>query len=118
MVIIVAFLAINFIVAGCFVLGTRGVEVVITNDGSRSINNLAIRFTGGTESVAELAPRTTHKVRINPNGESHLEIEFLDSQGVSHREILDVYLEQNYQGRITVWIDSSGKVTWKSEVKI
>jgi hypothetical protein len=112
-VIILAFLGI-----GMITLMSRGVDLLVINDGHSPIKDLKLEFTGGTKSISELAPGGEYHVRINPKSESHLEVKFMDSGGLNHKEIVDVYMERNYHGKLTVRIDRYGKVSWQDDTKI
>jgi hypothetical protein len=81
-----------------------GVKVVVSNHGPKSITNLQIAFTGGTESLQSLAAGTTHEFTINPTGESGIDLSFTASDGVVQNTKLDVYLGRNYEGRLEVQV--------------
>lgn len=114
----IALLAAGYFLFNTAIAGTRGVDVVLINDGGRPIKDLRILFRGGEEHISRLASGGMHTVKVNPDGESDLGIEFLDSKGTNHKEVLDVYIERNYRGRIIVRIDSEGNLSWKNEVRI
>jgi hypothetical protein len=97
---------------------TRGVELKVINDGIAPIKLVKIEFTGGTRVVPQISSKTEYKTRLNPTGESDLKIEFVDSNGINHRQSLDVYFERNYRGRIIIKIESSGKVSWVDDIKL
>lgn len=87
-----------------------GVKVVVSNHGLKSITNLQIAFTGGNESLRNLAPGTSHEFTINPTGESGIELSFMNSDGALQNTKLDVYLGRNYEGRLEVLIAPDGTV--------
>ncbi len=118
LVVIVALLLAGLLMVEVMALRNAGVEILLINDGNTSIKDISIKFTGGTKHVSELPAEAVYKVKINPEGESHLKIEFIDAGGKRHQEIIDIYFERNYRGRITIRVSSPGKVTWKNEIKI
>lgn len=111
-------LIINVVCLAIIKYRTRGVEVKVINDGIAPIKLVKIEFTGGTRVVPQISSGTEYKTHLNPTGESDLKIEFVDSNGINHRQSLDVYFERNYRGRIIIKIDSAGKVSWVDNIKL
>ena len=95
-----------------------GVNVTVENASGGEITSLQIRFTGGNKSTPTLKPAESFETKVNPAGESHLVVEFVDSLGKQHSANVDVYLEHNYSGTIHVTLEPDGKVTWKDETKV
>jgi hypothetical protein len=56
--------------------------------------------------------------RIDPDGESHLHLTWLDSSGAMQSRRIDVYFESNYRGRITISIEPGNKVSWVDEIAV
>ena len=94
-----------------------GVTVTVKNASGGEITNLQIKFTGGSKSSPKLKPAEFFETKVNPNGESHLVVEFADSSGKQHSAKVDVYFEHNYSGTIHVTLEPDGKVTWKDGTK-
>lgn len=95
-----------------------GVTVTVKNASGGEITNLQIKFTGGSKSSPKLKPAESFETKVNPNGSSHLVVEFADSSGKQHSAKLDVYFERNYSGTIQVTLEPDGKVTWKDDTKV
>lgn len=95
-----------------------GVTVIVINTSGGEITNLQIKFTGGSKSSPKLKPAESFETKVNPNGESHIDVEFSDSSGKRHSAKVDVYLERNYSGTIRITLEPGGKVTWKDETKV
>jgi hypothetical protein len=95
-----------------------GVTVIVNNATGGDITNLQIKFLGGSKSSPKLKSAESFETKVNPNGESHLDVEFADSSGKRHSAKVDVYLERNYSGTIRVTLEPDGKVTWKDETKV
>ncbi len=98
--------------------GSRGVTVMVNNASGGEITNLQVKFTGGSKSSPKLKPAESFETKVNPSGESHLVVEFVDSSGKQHSVNVDVYFEHNYSGTIHVTIEPDGNVTWKDETKV
>lgn len=111
------FILLTLTLVGCSIQRLRGVEVAVTNVGHTPIRQLALSYTGGVVRVHELAGGATYGVMIKPTGDSHIEVEFVDSAGVRHKEKVDVYFVKYDQGKITINIDAAGKVSWIDEIK-
>lgn len=95
-----------------------GVTVIVNNATGGDITNLQIKFTGGSKSSPGLKIAESFETKVNPNGESHLDVEFADSSGKRRSAKVDVYMERNYSGTIRVTLEPNGKVTWKEDTKV
>lgn len=114
-VIFVTFVALVGLLSWQFMAG--GVDVTLTNVTGGEISGLRITFTGGTTSAATVEAAGVFTTRVNPSGESHLIIEHVDSSGKQHTNVVDVYLEHNYRGKVHISIHTNGSLTWKDETK-
>ena len=103
------------ILVGC---KPAGVAVTVTNATGGEITGLEVRFKGGSKSAQKLKAAESFEATINPHGESHLVIAFVDSSGKRHSAEVDVYFERGYKGGIHVTIRPDGTVTWKEDIKV
>jgi hypothetical protein len=97
---------------------STGVTVIVNNATGGGITNLKIKFTGGSKSSEKLDAAKSLETKINPNSESHIDLEFEDASGKRHSAKVDVYIEHNYSGTIRVTLEPDGKVTWKDETRV
>ena len=95
----------------------RGIGVRVKNASTADITNLVLRFTGGNKSSPNLKAGQSFDTKLNPDGSSHLVMEFLDSVGKKHSTNVDVYFERNYHGTILITIEPDSNVRWKDETK-
>lgn len=100
---------------GC---GRKGVNVTVSNGSGAELKDIQIRFTGGTNSVQNLAPSQSRSCWVNPRAASSLEVDFVDAAGGRHSKKVDVYIERNFRGEIVITIGPSNTVQWKNNVKI
>jgi len=91
--------------------GTSGVYVRITNNTQNPLAQVRVTYTGGTADIGVLMPKTSYGRRINPDGESHLELEWVDSSG-ERRSYSNGYFEHNYRGRIDIVVEPNSDPTW------
>jgi hypothetical protein len=96
----------------------RGVQVILFNDGQHPVRDVIISFAGGERRTSLLPDRGRYVTRVNPTGESHLELQFRDPSGNERKAVVDVYIEPNYTGRVLIRIDSSARVTSTDQVEI
>ena len=95
-----------------------GIEVEIRNNGNAPITSVEVVFTGGAVTTAEIAP-TEHKTFVvKPKGESHLVLRFTDANGQRHDDLVDVYFEPGYSGKINITVDNAGKVKWEERTSV
>jgi hypothetical protein len=104
-----------FLLSSC---SSKGIAVTIENKSGHRVENVVLRYTGGTKEVKEIEDDTSWTGHIDPNGESHLEIDFIDQQNRKHHSKIDTYFEKGYQGMIIITIGQNGKVKFQDEVKI
>lgn len=96
---------------------SRVLIVVVTNTGDTQVTTISLHYTGGESIVPDLQPRSSFRVPIHPTGESDLQLTFVDSEGNSHSEKIDIYIEPNYTGAIHIYLDAEGEVRWESNIK-
>ena len=94
----------------------HGIWVTIENAGTTPVRSVVLHVTGASYPLGDIAPGSCAKVRVGPRGESHLEIEFVDSNGKPRRLNADGYFESGYQGTIRISI-KDGAIE-KNEQKI
>jgi hypothetical protein len=95
---------------------SSGIGVTISNNGFAPISDVVLSFSGGNHQFRVLNSGQTEKVRVRPKGESHLMISFLDSTGMKHSKVIDVYFESGYRGRVEIKINSAYDVSWVSKI--
>ena len=97
---------------------SRGIKVVVLNTTNATILDLKVSFTGGSFEILRLEAGHVFKTRINPTGESHLDVKWADSNGTQYSEAGGGYFERNYRGRIEIEIQPAGVILWKTDVKL
>ncbi len=98
-----------------------GVSVVVQNRGLETISNVKVHVTGNSYSIGSLAPGQAQGIRVTPIGESHVEIEFVDTNENLHRVVAECYFEKrHYKGTITVDIAGNrvSRVDNKTELSL
>ena len=96
---------------------SKGIAVTIENKSGHKVKNIVLRYTGGEKEVKEIKNNTSWTGKINPNGESHLEIDFIYQQNSKHHSEIDTYFEEGYQGRLIITIGQNGEVKFQDDVK-
>ncbi len=72
-------------------LWTPGVYVSVVNTTESVVANVVLAYTGGAICIARLEPGERRGQRINPDGESHLHLTWLDPSGAMQSHRIDVY---------------------------
>jgi len=105
--------------SACFLYVRQGVKVRVRNVGSETLYSMLVHVTGNSYSIGDLTAATTASVRVEPTGESHVEVEFKDGKGKSKRLLVGGYFERfPYHGTISVDLDSEKVLKTKSTVMI
>ena len=81
-----------------------GIRVMVENTGSTSLNSVVLHVTGASDNLGDIAPGESATARVNPTGESELEVEFKDTDGQTQRLNAGGYFESGYRGLIRVEI--------------
>jgi hypothetical protein len=97
---------------------TAGVYVEITNNTDSPLTQIDISYTGGVVRIPELKSKTSFGRRINPDGDSHLVVEWIDSSGQKHSSPVDVYFEHNYRGRIDISVEPDNTILSNDTIKL
>jgi hypothetical protein len=95
----------------------RGPEFAVTNRSIGNVDDVRLEHSGGTEVIGSLTPGETKSIRINPRGESHLKIDFRDAQGSVREQVIDVYFERGYRGKLSLYIEQDLRVTWTGRLE-
>jgi len=81
-----------------------GIRVTVENTGSTSLNSVVLHVTGESYDLGDIAPGESATARVNPTGESELEVDFKDTDGQTQRLNAGGYFESGYRGTIRVEI--------------
>lgn len=94
------------LLVGWMVLQFRsGVRVTVQNTGTGPLRSVVLHVTGASYKLGDIAVGESATMRVKPTGESHLEIEFTDSDGNTQRLDAGGYFEPGYRGTIRVEIE-------------
>jgi hypothetical protein len=81
-----------------------GVQVTVRNSGAATIHSVILYVTGGSFPVGDLTPGNSATTTVRPQGDSHVEIGYSDSDGEPVRLSVDCYVERGHTGTIDVSI--------------
>ena len=115
---IVFVIGLGLVVSIDYLHSSRGVYVSIANNTQGTLKHVDIAYTGGVIQIAAVEPKTSFGRRINPDSESHLELEWIDSSGVKHSHAVDVYFEHDYRGRIEITVEPADSVSVTDKTRI
>ena len=90
----------------------RGVSLIITNSTSHTLEHVEMAYTGGVIRIAALPPKASYGRRINPTDESAVRLKWVDASGVEHVQVIGVYIEPKYTGRLRIVVEPNDAVTW------
>jgi len=83
----------------------RGVLVTVRNSDARALRSVSVHVTGRAYVLGDLEPGATRSVRVNPTGESSVEIRFRDDSGKTKSLDAGGYIEAGYAGSMEVDVD-------------
>lgn len=95
-----------------------GVEIVVRNESQVGLESVKVNFTGGSYRIASLQPGGVHRRRVNPSGESHLELLYTLLGEGPRTAVVDTYFERDYEGTIEVRIRSNGGIEFEQDLKV
>jgi len=117
---LIGFFALSFSIA-CQPSGNsnqNGVLVIITNRSDSTISTIKVMYTGGTYTVPLLERGESHQSYINPSSESHIELELSNDREQTVKATIDTYIDRDYSGSLTIFIDKGGQVTWDDKINV
>ncbi len=88
---------------------SSGVTAIVTNGGTAPMRNVRVVVTGHTYSLGDLSAKEMRTVRLEPSGESHIVLTYVDESGGPQSLPVDCYFEPRYSGEIEVDV-ADGKV--------
>ncbi len=92
-----------------------GVLVSVTNDTGEALKNVEVHYAGGSFYTDTLSPAESFSNRINPTGESALEVAFADQSGGEVCSEVDAQLSPGGSGSLRLSIQPGGKLQVKEE---
>lgn len=98
LLILVCFIMLHL---GCL---QKGVLVIVTNHSEDIIRGLQLEYEGGMIGTDKIDHNQSFSNYVNPTSESSLLIQFVDKNGITRKEAVDVYIEKNYSGKIEIII--------------
>jgi hypothetical protein len=100
---LVAMAVVLLVLVGLLLFRFRpGIQVTVQNTGSTPMRSVVLHVTGASYRLGDIVPGASAKARVRPTGESHLEIEFIDTDGTTQRLNAGGYFESGYRGTIRV----------------
>lgn len=107
-----ALLLILALCAGCH---SRFVDATIDNRGAKAIQMIEVDYPSASFGVGSLAPGAQFHYRFKIQGSGAIKLQFTDAQGSVH-DLDGPELQEGQEGRLTISIDSAGKVKWQSNL--
>lgn len=112
-------LILTVLVAFAIYRSNTGVMVVITNAGDTPMQDVVVHVTGNAYESGTIAPGAEDRVRVEPSGESHVEISFADENRTQQRLVADCYFEpRHYHGTIKIAISGDEIIEVEDAVSI
>jgi hypothetical protein len=109
-------IAILIVIAVLFLAkaSASGVAFTLTNVGTTTMESVTVQVTGRSYRLGDLTPGTSKTIRVNPAGESHIELVFSGTRRLK----IDCYFESGYRGKITGDVTPQKVVSVKSDLKL
>ena len=95
-----------------------GIQVTVQNTGSTPMHSVVLHVTGATYELADIPPGASATARVKSTGESHLEIEFTDSDGKVQRLDAGGYFESGYRGTVFVSVNDGAIEENEQDIKL
>jgi hypothetical protein len=82
---------------------TRRLSVVVENEGPAALEDVHVFVTGDSAVVGRIDPGERARVRVQPTGDSHVEIGVGSTRG--ERLVADTYLMRGSTGTVRIVVD-------------
>jgi hypothetical protein len=90
---------------GVSVRSRQGIRVVVANESGAILKNTAVRLEQQRQYwLGEIAPGETKKVFVVPDADSSIRVDFDDTRGRLHSEIVAGYVEHGYCDDVTAQV--------------
>ena len=101
-----------FYVVGVIVRNQFGVRVIVSNESGEALRQVSLKVEtrGKRYSLPDFAAGQHRRVFVEPVGESHINLEFLDARNKVHSELVVGYVETGYCGTAKAVILPEGRV--------
>ena len=98
---------------GCFASSALpGIVAEVNNHTDKTIHDVKLVYTGGTQVIAELPPNVAKQVSIDVTGDSGLDLEYADG-AQTHQHKLPIYVDRANVGSIWLTIEKGDKIKWR-----
>ena len=97
---------------------TRGVYVSVNNNTQSTLKNLTITYLGGVIQIATLEPKMSYGQYINPTHPTDLTLEWFDSSGAKHSNMINVYIEPSFAGSVEITVEPDNRVSVTEKVRV
>lgn len=118
LILVSACLVLLSLAIGGWYVFSRGVVVVVSNQGTSEIKNVVVRYRSEVKETSVLSPNHQQEWKIKPTTGTDLGVGFEDSVGRKREFRLAVYFDRVSRGTIRVKAGPSGKVSWSSDVNV
>jgi len=85
-----------------FFRATPGVHVTVINHGPQPLRTLTVYVSGWARSFGDLGPGQSARRKIEPAGESAVEVEYTGKDGKRVREKVDCHVEPASRGEVVI----------------
>lgn len=84
-------------------------KAMVTNVGRETMRDIRVTVTGRTYPLGDLSVKEARAIGVDPTGESHIVLTYVDEGGRSQSLLVDCYFEPTDSGTIAVDV-ADGKV--------
>ncbi len=110
-----------FYILGVVVRRGYGIGVVVHNTSQETLRQVSIKIEsiggrGGRYDLPDLRPGDRRRIFVRPVTESHINLEFTDSNNRQHVETVYGYAEAGYCGTATATILPSDKIASNNSI--
>jgi len=109
-----------FYLVGILVRQQFGIGITIHNDSDGPLQKIRVRVErqGTSYGVPDLLPGKRGHIFVKPVTESHINLEYVDSNHQPHTELLVGYVEADYCGSATITILPEGKTLSRENIDL
>ena len=92
--------------------------MTVHNVGSSQLIDLQVHVTGKSYDLGDIASGALKKCKVNPTGESHVEISYRLPDGTPKRHSVDCYFESGYRGEVNTEINDRELIKTSDQIRI
>ena len=94
------------------------ISIIVKNVGDSPLDSAVVLVTGNSYKLGKIFPGDSVTTKVNPHGESHLEIDFKNAKNEKKHFVVGSYFETGYSGFMNIRLNADSIVSVTDSIAI